>query len=251
MMRLQFDYLSLPARTLIPFLKNLHSDNTKTETARNLLLAWNYVLEKSSVEAAIYVAWENKISENIVPLFVPEKGRSLYRALPLSKIIIWITNARPEFGANAIEGRDQFLLTCLQQSLDDLTKKLGPDMKKWIYGQPAYHHVLIKHPLSNAVDNATRKKLESGPLPRGGYGSTPGMTTNSDNQTSGASFRMVVDTKDWDVSMFTNAPGQSGNPDSPFYSNLFELWAKDQHFPVYFTRKMIEKAAVEKITLSP
>ena len=62
---------------------------------------------------------------------------------------------------------------------------------------------------------------------------------------------MVVDTKDWDMSMFTNSPGQSGDPESPFYGNLFELWARDQHFPVYFTRKMIEKAAFEKITLSP
>ena len=51
--------------------------------------------------------------------------------------------------------------------------------------------------------------------------------------------------------MFTNTPGQSGDPESPFYSNLFELWARDQHFPVYFTRNMIEKTAVEKITLTP
>jgi penicillin G amidase len=251
MMRLQFDYLSIPARNLIPYLKNLHSDNAKTETARNLLLAWNYVLEESSIEAAIYVAWEEKISENIIPLFVPEKGRSLYKSIPLSKIILWITNARPEFGSNAIEGRDQFLLNCLQQALEELTEKLGTDMKNWKYGQPAYHHVLIKHPLSNAVDDATRKKLDLGPLPRGGNSSTPGVTGNSNNQTVGASFRMVVDTKDWDVSMFTNVPGQSGDPESPFYRNLFELWARDQHFPVYFTRKLIEKNAAEKITLSP
>ena len=56
-------------------------------------------------------------------------------------------------------------------------------MKKWMYGQSAYHHVLIKHPLSNAVDDATRKKLDLGPLPRGGNSTTPGATGNSDNQT--------------------------------------------------------------------
>ena len=32
------------------------------------------------------------------------------------------------------------------------------------------------------VDEATRKKLDSGPLPRGGYSYTPGATGNSDNQ---------------------------------------------------------------------
>ena len=251
MMRLQSDYLSIPARILVPYLNNIHSGNPKTESARNLLISWNYVLEKSSVEAGIYVAWEKKICESIIPIIVPEKARDLYTTIPLSKIIEWITNVRPEFGANAVEGRDRFLLSCLQQAVDDLTKKLGPDMEKWNLGQTAYHHVLIKHPLSNIVDDALRKKLDSGPLPRGGYNYTPGVTGRSDNQTFGASFRMVVDLKDWDLSMFSNTPGQSGDPESPFYRNLFDLWAKDQHFPVYFTRRMIEMNAFGKTILSP
>ena len=77
------------------------------------------------------------------------------------------------------------------------------------------------------------------------------MTTNENNQLGGASFRIAVDTEDWDKTMFTNTPGQSGDPDSPFYKNLFELWANDKHFPVYFSRSMIEKVAAEKLTLNP
>ncbi|HEY5825016.1 MAG TPA: penicillin acylase family protein [Cyclobacteriaceae bacterium] len=250
-MRLQADYLSIPARTLVPFLKDLKSGEAKTESARTMLLNWNFVLDKNSVEAAIYVAWEKKISENTVKLFVPEKGKTFVKTIPLSKVIDWITVARPEFGVNPIAGRNQFLMTALQQVMDDLTKKLGPDMKKWQYGQPANHHVLIKHPMSNAVNEATRKKLEAGPLPRGGNSSTPGVTSNTDNQTHGATFRIAVDLKDWDQCMFTNAPGQSGNPDSPFYKNLFEFWANDQHFPVYFSKEKVEKSAAEKTTLQP
>lgn len=252
MARLQFDYQSLPARSLVPFLKNLKSADAKTEIARLQLLNWNFNIDKNSIEAAIYVAWEKKISENILPLFVPETAKPLYKSVPLSRVMEWITAGRPEFGAtNPIEGRNLFLLSCLQQAIVDLTKKLGADTKKWNYGQPANHHVLIKHPLSNAVNEATRKKLELGPLPRGGYGSTPGVTGNADNQTHGASFRMVVDTKDWNLSLFTNTPGQSGNPDSPFYRNLFELWATDQHFPVYFSRHLVEAVAAERTTLVP
>ena len=250
-MRLQADYLSIPARTLVPFLKDLKSSEAKTETARTMLLNWNFVLDKNSVDAAIYVAWEKKISENTIKLFVPEKGREFVKTIPLSKVIDWITVARPEFGVNPIAGRNQFLMNALQQAMDDLTKKLGPDMKKWQYGQPAYHHVLIKHPMSNAVNEVTRKKLEAGPLPRGGYSSTPGVTSNTDNQTHGATFRIAVDLKDWDQCMFTNAPGQSGNPDSPFYKNLFEFWASDQHFPVYFSKEKVEQSAAERTTLQP
>ena len=251
MMRLQSDYLSIPARTLIPFLRELKSPDAKVESARAMLLNWNFILDTNSVEAAIYVAWEKKIYANMLTLLVPESARKQIRTLELTKTISWIIAPRPEFGVNPVLGRDQFLLTSLKQAVDDLTTTLGSDMRKWNYGQEKYHHVLIKHPLSNAVDEATRKKLEAGPLPRGGYGSTPGMTTNENNQLGGASFRIAVDTEDWDKTMFTNTPGQSGDPDSPFYKNLFELWANDKHFPVYFSRSMIEKVAAEKLTLNP
>jgi penicillin amidase len=251
MMRLQFDYTSLPARALVPLLKDLKSADAKTETARLQLLNWNHVLEAASVEAGIYVMWERKISEGMAALFVPEKGKGIIRSVPLSKSVEWIVTARPEFGSDPVASRDAFLLSCLQKATEELTKKLGPDMKKWNYGQAAYHHVLIKHPLSNAVDDATRKKLDVGPAPRGGNSSTPGVTGNSDNQTHGASFRMVADASDWDNTMFTNTPGQSGDPASPFYKNLFPLWAADKHFPVYFSRSLIEKSAREKFVIRP
>jgi len=211
-----------------------------------MLLDWNFVLDKNSVAAGIYVAWEKKIGEKIVPLFVPSNALGVYKSIPITRVIEWLTTLRPE-----LRDRNAFLVKCLEEAVVDLTKKLGADMNQWQYGQASYHHVLIKHPLSNAVDEATRKKLEVGPLPRGGYGSTPGMTGNSDSQMSGASFRIVVDTKDWDLSMFTNTPGQSGNPDSPYYRNLFPMWANDQHFPVYFTKEKIKMSAAETLTLTP
>ena len=251
MMRLQFDYTSIPARTLVPFLTELKSADPKVEAARNMLLNWNFVMNINSVEAGIYAAWEKRMYDNMLALLVPENARKQIKSLELTKTISWIVSPRSEFGADPAAGRDQFLFSSLTQAIDDLTMKLGADMKKWNYGQEKYHHILIKHPLSNAVDEVTRKKLEAGPLPRGGNSSTPGMTTNTDNQLAGASFRMAVDTKDWDSAMFTNAPGQSGDPDSPFYKSLFELWANDKHFPVYFSKSMIEKAAAEKLLLQP
>lgn len=251
MMALQTDYLAIPARTLVPLLKDLKASDKNTETVRTMLTQWDYVMDKNSVEAGIYKAWEDRLQKNIKPLFVPENGMDMVRYLPLSNVIDWILTARPEFGANSVAARDAFLITALKDAISDLTKKLGPDMKKWQYGQAAYHHVLIKHPLSNAVDAATRKKLEVGPYPRGGYGSTPGVTGNGDNQTHGATFRIVVDTKDWDKSMFANSPGQSGEPGNKFYDNLFPLWANDKHFPVYFSRALVEKSAYEKIILKP
>ena len=249
MMALQFDYLSLPARQLVPILERFKSNDANTETVRKRLLKWNYVLHKDSVSAAIYVAWEKRLANNILALMVPEAAKKYIKFMPLNKVIYFLNNPTQELGGK--EGRDKFLLDALYVTVAELAIKFGNDMNKWQYGQAGYHHVQIKHLLSNAVNDKTRNLLETVPFPRGGYGQTPGMTTSSDNQQSGASFRIVVDTKDWDSAMFTNSPGQSGDPNSKFYKNLFEGWANDKHFTVYFSRDKIEKSAVEKIVLKP
>tara|TARA_Y100000294_G_scaffold116759_1_gene108360 strand:- start:3368 stop:3619 length:252 start_codon:yes stop_codon:yes gene_type:complete len=68
-------------------------------------------------------------------------------------------------------------------------------------------------------------------------------TGNGDNQTSGVSFRIIADTENWDHSVGTNAPGQSGNPDSPHYRDLFALWAEGKYFPVFYSRAKVESVA--------
>jgi penicillin G amidase len=246
MMKLQSDYLSIPARELVPMLKNIATDDSAIRQAIDSLLSWNFVMDKNSMPATIYMAWQRKLLQQAHPLLVPEEARDLIDYVPLRKVIGWIRNNRPE-----LTGRDQFMLRCLQEALTELREKLGTDLTRWQYGQENYHHVLIKHPLSNAVNDSLRNILNCGPLPRGGSGSSPGMTGNGNNQTHGATFRIAVDVADWDKAMFSNAPGQSGNAASPFYKNLFSMWADDKHFPVYFSKSKIEDRAQEKFLLKP
>ena len=46
-------------------------------------------------------------------------------------------------------------------------------------------------------------------------------------------------------------PGQSGNPDSPHYRDLAAMWSKGEYFPLLYSRKMIDAAAVQRIELLP
>lgn len=46
-------------------------------------------------------------------------------------------------------------------------------------------------------------------------------------------------------------PGQSGDPESPEYRNLFQSWVEEQYHPLLYTRAAIEKAAVRRILLVP
>lgn len=250
MVELQHDYLSIPARTLIPFFRDLESDDFEVEQARQMLLDWDFVLSKDSVEAGIYVAFERQLLDNVELLKVPEIAKS-YVSVGMKTAIDMLLAPDGDFGNDPIQGRDEFLLQTLSEGILNLKQKLGPEFEDWVYGQEDYKHALIRHPLSPALNAELRDRLNVGPAPRGGNGFTLGNTGSGDNQTSGASFRIFVDTRDWDNTLGMNTPGQVGDPDSPLYDNLFELWANDKVFPAFYSREKIESVLFEKLDLIP
>jgi penicillin amidase len=62
---------------------------------------------------------------------------------------------------------------------------------------------------------------------------------------------MVLDVGQWDNSVAVSVPGQSGDPSSPHYRDLFPLWLSGQYFPLLYSRSAIEQAAERKILLEP
>lgn len=243
---LQNDYLSLPARRLVPYLLALDFDNLKVTAARKLFKDWDYILDKNSITAGIYVMWERMIRADIFALAVPEEARPYVGSVQMTRVLQWIEDDQI-FG----EGRDKFLKDSFEKAIIALEEKLGPDLKDWQYGQEAYKKAHIRHPLSAAVTEEYREKLDVGPVPRGGYSFTPGANAYGDNNTSGASFRIIVDTADWEETKGINTPGQSGDPESGFYKHLFQKWANDEYFKVSFDKKIVEDKAWEKVVYSP
>ena len=251
MTALQTDYLSIPARTLVPMLRHVTSGDHDVERARRMLLAWDFRLAPTSVAAGIYAAFEPRVRGNVRDAFVRPSERRHLGGMALVKVIGQLAAPGGEFGDDPVAGRDAVLLRSLEEAVANLRDKLGRDMHAWQYGQPAYKHATIFHPLSRAASAEVADRLTVGPLPRGGNSYTLNNTGGGDNQTSGASFRIIVDTGDWDRAVGSNAPGQSGDPDSPFYDNLFELWANDRFFPVFYSRERVESVAAERTRLVP
>jgi penicillin amidase len=200
------------------------------------------------VEAGIYAAWESELRGALRDAVVPA---GVDMDLSLRKVIETIVVPPGTLGPDPMLARDRILVSSLGAAVGELERKLGPDMARWQYGQADYHHAYLRHPLGTAVDAATRAQLEVGPAPRGGYGSTVNQTGNGDNQTSGASFRIIVDTGDWDRAVGMNTPGQSGDTRSPFYRNLFERWANDEFHPVFYSRERIEEVTAVRYELRP
>lgn len=250
MAALQTDYYSIPASKMVPLLSNLTFEDDNLQKAKSFLTNWNFVLDKNSIAAAIYVAWEKEIASMMSQLLIPAEVKS-YISLQISTIIQRLENPTTHFGDNAINKRNKLLQEAFSKAINNLHKKLGPSMDQWVYGQAKYKHTTMEHPLSSVVNKAIKQQLNLGPLPRGGNGQTPGSTGSADNQLSGASFRILIDTKDWDKALMINTPGQSGDPSSPYYRNLFETWANDQYFPAYYSKEKIKSVTKEITVLQP
>lgn len=249
MMRLQTDYMSLPARSLVPLLAALPATSPATESARQALLGWDHVLDKQSVAAGIYEAWYRHLSDAVTQLVVPPAARTSARGIPTARIIQWLTVPGGDFGTDPIAGRDRVLLSSLDAAVAELTKQYGADMSGWVWG--AYHHAMLRHPMSGALNAEQRARFEVGPWPRGGDGNTVGATGGGPNQVSGASFRFIVEANDWDAAVGANTPGQSGDVNSPHYRDLFELWKNDRFFPVKYSRAAVEDVTELRRILAP
>jgi len=255
MMRLQNDNVSIPARSLVPLLRGIAIDDPAAGKARDLLLAWNFSVDADSIAAGIYEMWQRRLTPDVRDIVVPAEARALFtgagNGLSLTKVIAWLDAPDGRFGENPTRGRDALLARSLTEAVGDLSKKLGPDMANWRWGQNAYHHVTIRHPLSDLVPPDVRARIDVGPAPRGGDSYTVSATGSADNQTSGGSLKIIADTEDWDRSIALNNPGQSGDPASPHYRDLFELWSRGQYFPIFYTRPKVESVAEERLTLQP
>jgi penicillin amidase len=253
MTRLQNDDLSVVARSLTPLLRHVTLSNPASARARDLLTNWDFVLDKDSVPAGIYSMWQRRVFANTRETVVPASIRKATGQTfgSTKKMLDFLHAPDGRFGADPIAGRDAVLARSMDEAVAELTKRFGADMQAWKYGQEKFHHALLRHPLSNAVNAATRAKLMVGPLPRGGDGTTVSATGNADNQASGGSLKIIADTDDWDNSVWLNTPGQSGDPDSPHYRDLFPMWAQGQYLPLAYSRKKVESVTESVTRLAP
>ena len=230
MVDLQVDYFSIPSVELIKMLEesNLESQYQKFSER---LYKWDNKLLKTSTEAMIYVNWERLLMKRFFEDYFPEEVKDLLR-VQLYTVIDKLKKINTK-------QRNEFLKETFILSINELKSKFGDDENNWIYGQENYKHIKINHPLEDIVNDSIYNILSFKTYPRGGNGYTPGSTSSNLSQSSGASFRVIIDTKDWDNSLATNSPGQSGDPRSPFYRNLYKDWADDKYFKLLYSKKKI------------
>jgi penicillin amidase len=140
----------------------------------------------------------------------------------------------------------------LQAAYAEATAVMGDRATSWEWGY--IHEIQFRHPLLHLAGEALAEKMRYPTYPRGGSGFTTNNTGFSAQDMlvrGGASYRQVLDVGNWDAATMTNAPGQSGDPRSPFYDNLLQGWAEDGAFPLIFSREKVLAHQALTIRLRP
>ena len=119
----------------------------------------------------------------------------------------------------------------LAAAIARLRQSQGADFSQWRWGRmnvQAFPNVLLRDFDLTPVER------------RGGAGVVAA---------NGATYREIFDVGNWDGALVTNVPGQSGQPESPYYSNLLPLWSQDEYLPLLYNRKAVEAHAAHRLVL--
>jgi penicillin G amidase len=245
MQRLQSDVHSLPAVQLIALLRVATAQQASPD-ATKMLLSWNGNVDRNSAAAALYEVWLRIVTRETMKLAIPPAAQAMMEDWSPHQVLTFLQGMPQDVASR----RDSLLSNSLAEAWEKMEKLQGPDSNKWSWGE--MHHVRFRHPLDQIPDAAAL--TDPAPVSRPGDEYTvnaTGYPDNSFDQTSGASYREILDLSDWDHSVAVNVPGQSGQPGSPHYSDLLPLWSEGKYFPLVYSRNAVEKEATDKLTLEP
>lgn len=230
---LQRDYRSLMA---IEVLRNMPAEHSGP--ALDMLESWDGVMGPDSAAAAMFAIWYYRhLRPALETLLLPE-APYLVSPLGTAGVLRLLGEER---------SRDA-IARSLDTAYEEARMLLGDDPAAWRWG--TLHQVRFRHPLLHLADEDLEEQMAFPSLPRGGSETTTNATSFRASNLlvrAGASYRQVLDVGNWDASMMTNAPGQSGDPRSPFYGNLLRHWAADGAFPLLYSRD--EVLANEAVTI--
>jgi penicillin amidase len=213
-----------------------------TGPAARMLRDWDRTLSAESAAAALFVIWiEEHLKPKLRSILLPGHA-ALLHGIDQRSILDFMDQTRSE----------PIILEALDAAYRDATARFGPDTGEWAWGR--MHRTAFAHPLRAQAGGALATAMAMPQFQMGGSGDTTNNTMYFDSRYNvdlGGAYRQVIDVGNWDASTMTNAPGQSGHPGSPFYSNMLAGWARGERFPLLFSRDRIEANRVMTIRLVP
>jgi len=210
--------------------------------AAEMLRTWDGDVQSDSGPAALFMIWLHRHLRPAMQVhLLPDEPESMSR-MDFRNVLELMADPK----------NTAIVASTLQTAWSDTRILLGNDPEQWQWG--AMHQARFQHPLLETAEDDLADLLAMQPWPRGGGSFTTNNTGSYDARlevNAGASYRQVIDVGNWDATTMTNAPGQSGDPRSPFYDNLLEGWATESSFPLLYSREKVLEHAEFRIELRP
>ena len=244
MQALQHDDFSAPAAQLVPLLVDAaRRTGAVDRPAVQRLARWDYRMSRDATQVIWFHAWLDALADRVLALRLPAGARAAVGSRwSLPVLIAQLRTPDAAFGGNPEAARDALVLAALDDAEGRVMKDYGADSTRWRWG--TLHLAAFPHPVNKAFD------LPS--VSRAGDANTVYATGGAGNsQTHGASFREILDVADWDRSVATSTPGQSGQPGSAHYGDLLALWGRDEYFPLVYSRRAVIAATQHVLLLQP
>ncbi|MFI7640372.1 penicillin acylase family protein [Nonomuraea sp. NPDC049400] len=246
------------ADTLVPALMQVDLAGPSGE-ARQLLKTWDRTQGLDSTPAAYFNAvWRQVLvltfNDELPEGARPAGGDRWYdvvgRLLELPDDPFWddVTTK------NRKETRDDILRQALASAYQELSDRLGPEVKSWRWGD-LHQLELVNGSLGTSGIGPVEAMFNRGPLAVAG--SKDAVNATGWNVQSGyeitavPSMRMIVDLSDPDKSQWINLTGASGHAFHDNYWDQTSAWARGELLPMYSKPESVKKAAVHALKLTP
>lgn len=258
----QLDVKSLPWAELKECVLGVAPRSAESRAARQLLVEWDGLMVADSAAATLFHLFSAEMSRRIAAVRAPRSAPWLLGRSTLPTISGTSIAARQVGRLSRLvreqppgwfpEGWPAEIDDALGAAYTSAVRRLGQPSDRWQWGRARTS--MLKHPMGRMPLLAGIFNI--GPFQCPGDGNTVAQAGTFGEDPLAApgvvpSLRMVLDVGNWDRSHFSLPGGQSGNPLSPHYKDLFPLWLRGAGVPIAWTDAAVRSATVETLLLKP
>jgi penicillin amidase len=254
---MQADHLSLAARDLLPYLRNLTPDDDQTREAVEMLKHWDGVMDKDKPEPLIFEAWLYQMHKIML---VGKAHDPLTEKGPFdASSLVYILSQYPEDWCSGADGKPTsdcsgVIAKALKDALAMLDSREKGAMKDWKWGNE--HITLLQNKVFSHVPFIGARVDLSIPSSGDFYTLDRGGSFTFDHKhpfarTHGGGYRGLYDLADPDQSRFMIATGESGHILSPHYGDLAPLWNDVKSFTLAGAPKDLVARNLPELVLQP
>jgi penicillin amidase len=237
---LQHDTFSLRAAALRGLLDRVRAPDLAAEVA--MLRAWDGRVDAGSDAAALYEFWSAELQAAMAERLIPPEAKGLITSVHPHVVRDLLLAPDARLGPDPVAARDAMLEAALRAAS---ARRAGRD---W-----GTIHTLTLHNAAAAMLPGLTADVSG--LGTGGDGTTVMARwwagIGNTNASGGAMFAAVVDVGNWDATRAINAAGQSGDPRSPHYADLYRPWVAGRYFALPFSPDAVAAAAESRTVLVP